>query len=57
MYVYLLHYGSIGRHHGGSSEPKSVARLAQSDRASDFYGGPGDRIVNLKAASSTLAVG
>ncbi|KAF8227314.1 hypothetical protein L208DRAFT_1494861 [Tricholoma matsutake] len=31
-------------------------RVAQSDRASDFYGGPGDLIVNnLKAASSTLA--
>ena len=35
-----------------------IARLAQSDRASDFYEGPGDRSLgDLKAASSTLAVG
>ena len=38
--------------------PFSIARLAQSDIASDFYEGPGDRsLSDLKAASSTLAVG
>ncbi|KAK0505987.1 hypothetical protein EDD18DRAFT_1097413 [Armillaria luteobubalina] len=31
------------------------ARLAQSDRASDFYGGVTDLKYHLKAASSTLA--
>ena len=36
----------------------AIARLAQSDRASDFYKGPGDEsLCDLKAASSTLAVG
>jgi hypothetical protein len=37
------------------SDDINMARLAQSVRASDFYGS--DKHRNLKAASSTLAVG
>ena len=50
-----LEYDDNDFHNNISYSMRSKARLAQSDRASDSY--PDAEDGNLKAASSTLAVG
>ena len=50
-----LEYDDIDFHNNIGYSMKTKARLAQSDRASDSY--PDAEDGNLKAASSTLAVG